>query len=147
MKIRLSLFALVCGLIIAPVTSVTAAEEPETELGQKMEKMSSAFRRLRNDVKDPAKNADSLEKLKTVKEMAQAAIKLEPAQKSLVPAGEQAKYVENYRAQMKEFVALVDKLEAALKANDNAEAQKLVAAMSDAQKKGHTEFNKKKKKS
>jgi len=147
MKIRLSLLALTCALTLAPVTSLTAAEEPETELGQKMEKMSSAFRRLRNQVKDPSKNADSLEKLKTVKENAQASLKLEPAQKSTVPAGEQAKYVEAYRAQMKDFVALVEKLEAALKANNNAEAEKLVAAMSDAQKKGHGEFNKKKKKS
>lgn len=145
MKIRLSFLALACALVAAPI-HVQAADEPETELSQKMDKMSSAFRSLRRQIKDPAKNADSLAKVATIKENAQASLKLEPAQKADVPAAEQAKYVAAYQKKMKEFLALTDKLEAALKANDNAEAEKLVGAMGDAQKKGHGEFNKKKKK-
>src|SRR5687767_8054924 len=67
MKIRLSLLALACALVAAPVQIVAAEKEKEveTELGQKMDKMSSAFRALRRQVKDASKNADSLEKVKT----------------------------------------------------------------------------------
>ena len=35
---------------------------------------------------------------------------------------------------------MVDKLEAALKANDNAAAEKICAQMADTQKEGHGEF-------
>ncbi len=146
MKIRLSLLALLCALIAAPI-HVQAADEPETELETKMDKMGSAFRLLRRQIKDPAKNASSLEKLATMKENAQASLKLEPAKTATLPAAEQKKFVAAYQAKMKEFIGLIDKLETALKANDNAEAEKLLSAMSDAQKKGHTEFQKKKKKS
>jgi len=38
----------------------------------------------------------------------------------------------------------VEKVEAALKANNNAEAEKLIGQMADAQKAGHKEFQKKK---
>jgi hypothetical protein len=147
MKIRLSLLAVACALAVAPVSTTFAADKEETELSQKMDKMSGPFRALRRQIKDSAKNADSLEKLKTIKEYAQAALKLEPAQKATVPAADQAKYVAAYHAQMKEFIGLVSKVEAALKANNNAEAEKLVGAMAEAQKKGHDEFKKKEKKS
>ena len=146
MKIRLSLLAAACALAFVPVQVQAAEKEPETELGQKMDKMSSAFRALRRQIKDKDKNADSLEKVKAIKENAQASLKLEPAQKAKVPAAEQAKYVAAYQAQMKEFIAMTTKLEAALKAGNNEEAEKIVGAMGDAQKKGHGEFNKKEKK-
>lgn len=143
MKIRLSLLALACALVVAPV-HIRAADEPETELGTKMDKMGSAFRALRRQVKDPAKNADSLAKLATIKENAAASLKLEPAKTATLPSAEQKKFVADYQAKMKEFIGLVDKLEAALKANNNAEAEKLLGAMADAQKKGHADFQKKK---
>ena len=145
MKIRLSLLALAGALLVAPV-HLQAAEEPETELSNKMDAMGSAFRALRRQIKDPAKNEDSLTKLATIKENAQASLKLEPAKKTTLPAGEQKKFVADYQARMKEFVGLVDKVEKALKANNNAEAEKLVGAMADAQKKGHADFQKKKEK-
>lgn len=143
MKIRLSLIALACALIAAPV-HLRAADEPETELSQKMDKMGSAFRALRRQVKDSSKNADSLAKVATIKENAIASMKLEPAKKATVPAADQKKFVAAYQAKMKEFVQLTEKLETALKANNNEEAEKLLGAMADAQKKGHGEFQKKK---
>lgn len=145
MKIRLSLLAVACALAFAPVTPSFAADA-ETELGQKMDKMGSAFRALRRQIKDSSKNADSLAKVATIKEMAIASAKLEPAMKASIPADKQAKFVADYQAKMKEFVALTDKIEAALKANNNVEAEKLCGQMADAQKKGHADFQKKKEK-
>lgn len=146
MKIRLSLLALACALTVAPIHVQAADKEPETELGNKMDKMGSAFRALRRQIKDSSKNADSLAKLAVIKENAQASLKLEPAKKATLPAAEQKKFVADYQARMKEFIGLVEKVEAALKANNNEEADKLVGAMADAQKKGHADFQKEKKK-
>ena len=140
MKIRVLLFALACSLVASPI--VRAADEPETELGAKMDKMSGAFRVLARQVSDPAKNADSLAKLAVIKENAQASLKLEPAMKKSVPAAEQKKFVENYQADMKKFLELCGKLETALKANDNATATKICGEMRDSQKAGHKQYKK-----
>lgn len=145
MKIRLSLLALACALVVAPINAQDkSGKEPETELGAKMDKMGSAFRSLRRQASDSSKNADSLAKVAILREQAQASLKLEPAKKADLPAAEQAKFVAAYQAKMKEFIALIDKLDAAFKANNNEEATKLLSSMSDAQKAGHKEFQKKK---
>jgi hypothetical protein len=47
---------------------------------------------------------------------------------------------------MQEFVAALAPLEAALKANNNAEAEKIVADLGARQKQGHKEFKKQEKK-
>ena len=139
MKIRLSLltvvFALAAGL-------VARAAEPETELGGKMEKIGGAFRALRRQISDASKNEDSLAKIAVIKENAQAATKLEPAKKDEIPAADQKKFVADYQADMKKFVELVTKVEAALKANQNEEAAKLVEQMGADQKKGHKAYKK-----
>jgi cytochrome c556 len=139
MKIRLTLLTVVCALGLG---SGVRAAEPETELGAKMEKVGGAFRALGRQITDPSKNADSLARLATMRENLQAAIKLEPAKKSEVPTAEQKKFVADYQAEMKRFIALVEKTEAALKANNNEEAAKLVGTMRDDQKKAHKQFKK-----
>jgi len=140
MKIRLLLLTAVFALVAGP--AVRAADEPETELGQKMEKVGGAFRALRRQISDPAKNADSLSRLATMRENLQAALKLEPAKKAEIPAADQKKFVADYQAEMKRFIGLIEKVEAALKAGNNDEASKLVSQMGDDQKKAHKQFKK-----
>jgi hypothetical protein len=143
MKIR----SLLCTLTLALALPLGlnaqppgGGKQPETELGKKMEAISGAFRTLRRQATDATKNADSLAKVAIIKEAATAALKLEPDYKSKKPASEQAKFVADYQADMKAFLGLVEKLEAAFKANDNAGAEKLLATMNDAQKQSHTSF-------
>ena len=140
MKIRLLLLTLACALVAGP--ALRAADEPETELGGKMEKVGGAFRALRRQISDAAKNEDSLKRLATIRENLQAGLKLEPAKKAEIPAAEQAKFVADYQAEMKAFITLVEKTEAALKAGKNDEAAKLVEQMGKDQKKAHTSFKK-----
>lgn len=140
MKIKLFLIAVACALVASP--AINAADEPETELAQKMDKMRGAFSALRRQIKDPTKNADSLAKLVTIRQNAEASVNLEPAKKVELPAAEQKKFVADYQAEMKKTLELIGKVEAALKANDNVEAEKLVGALGDAQKAGHKQFKK-----
>lgn len=143
MKIRVLLFTLISALVVAPTIH---ADEPETELGAKMEKMGGAFRTLRRQISDPSKNQDSLAKVAVIRENAVASMKLEPAKKAELPTAQQKKFVADYQAKMKEFIGLTDQVAAALKANKNDEAARLVGVMADQQKKGHGDFQKKKKK-
>jgi len=123
-------------------------KEPQTELGGKMEKIGGAFRKLRKvdpatklaQIADPAKNEDSLKQIAIIKDNATAAAQLEPALKAKKPADEQEKFVAAFHDQMKNFLADIDSLEAAVKAGKNDEAAKLVDKLNDDQKKGHTDF-------
>ena len=151
MKTRLLLLSLLLALVsVSGVQAQTkpAAEETEeeTELGDKMERMGGAFRKLKRQAADPAKNEESLKLLATIRESAEAATHLEPARKADVPAEAQAKFVADYQAKMKETLTVIDQLIAAFTAGNNEEAVKLIAQLGDAQKAGHKEFKRPSKK-
>lgn len=129
----------------APAAAPAAPKEkkPETELSQKMDKMNSAFRKLRRQAGDATRNADSLEQVAILREYAEAAAKLEPVKAGEVPAGDRAKLVEGYQAKMKELQAGLAKLETAFKAGQNEEAAKIVQELGALQKEGHKEYKSK----
>lgn len=150
MKIRILVLTLISALALG--SSLPAAEkssEKETELSLKMEKISGAWRRAKRSIGDASKNADTLKDLELIRVGLTESLNLKPEITSTKPAADQAKFVADYQAGMKKFIALCDKLEAALKADNNAEAEKICGAMADSQKAGHKEFKKddKKKKS
>lgn len=152
MKLRLLTLTLVSALVALPVLSAQdapkkmAPKEDQTELGDKMEKLNNAYRKLGREVSDATKNEDSLAQVAIIKASAQAALKLEPAKKKDLPEADQAKFLADYQAKMKEFNATVDKLEAALKAGDNATAAKIVDDMKTERNEGHKAFKKEEKK-
>lgn len=143
MKIRLLSFALICALAAPLLPSATfAAEEEHTELGDHMEKMGKAFRTLNRQLRDPAKNAESLQLVAEIRGHAEASLKLEPAKTAELPEAQRAKFVADYQAKMRDFIGHIGKLEAALKAGNNDEAVNLTRTMKEAQKEGHKEYKK-----
>ena len=114
MKIRLLLFTLVCGLVAAPMIQAQERprqKEPATELEDHMEKIGGAFRALNRQIGDASKNEDSLKRIATIRENAEASLKLDPAKKADIPADRQAKFVADYQAKMKAFIADVNKVD------------------------------------
>jgi hypothetical protein len=148
MKNRLLFLTAVFALAFAPAVRAqdSKKDEPETELGAKMEKISSAWRIAKRQLPDSSKNADTLAKLATVKEHMTASLKLEPEIKKSKPAAEQAKFVADYQAKMKEEIKKIDEVIALVKAGKNDEAAKLVAIVDQDQKDAHKQFKKAKKK-
>jgi soluble cytochrome b562 len=153
MKLRLLTLSLISALTALPVLRAQedapkkmGPKEPQTELTGKMEKLNDAYRKLGKQITDATKNEDSLQQVAIIKEMAAAALKLEPVKKKDLPEADQTKFVDDFHAKMKEFIATVDKLDAALKANDNAAAAKLVDDMKNLRNDDHKSFQKQKKK-
>ncbi len=153
MKLRLLTISLISALIALPVLRAQddagkkkERKEPQTELGQQMEKISDAYRKLGKQINDASKNADSLQLVATIKSTAEGALKFEPIKKKDLPAADQDKFVADFRAKLKEFIGLTGKLEAALQANDNATAAKLVEEMKNARNDDHKAFEKQKEK-
>ena len=135
--------ALVLALTFAG-TAEAQQDEPKTPLGKKMSAMNTAFKAVGRQIEDPSKNANTLEQIAIIEASAKASLTFEPEKKEKVPAGEQAKFVSAYQVEMKQFIASVEKLKAAVKAGNNAEATKIVDEMKAAQREGHKEFRIKK---
>jgi len=145
MKILLLRLVLTLVLVLPAAPVLRAQEkhehkEPETELGKHMEKLNGAWRKLRKQVADPASNVSSLELVAAIRAGLEKAVTLTPIRAQDVPDADRAKYIESYRTKMKEFIGLVDKLEAALKAGDNPAADALVQKMGGTQREDHKEF-------
>jgi soluble cytochrome b562 len=106
----------------------------------KMDTMGGAFRKLKRQVADATKNAESLQLLATIQTAANEAAKLIPAKAADLPAADRAKFEADYQAGMKKLIDGFGKLEVALKADKNDEAAKLVGEIGALQKAGHKEF-------
>lgn len=150
MKIRVLLFSLLCPVVALPVVRAAdehaapaAKHEEHTELGEHMEKISGAYRRLNRQIADATKNEDSLKLVATMHEHAAAAAKLIPAKAADIPAEQREKFVAGYAKTMEGFIADLGKLEAALKAGKNDEAAALVKTLKTDQNEGHKEYQKK----
>lgn len=151
MKNRLFLCVLLCafaspsGLQAEDAKPKPAAKE-ESELEHVMDRMEDAYRKVKRQVADASKNADTLGQVAIMREAAEASLKLEPAMKADKPVEEQAKFVAAYQAKMKKMLAEIVKLENALKAGNNDEAVKIFTPFRDMEKQGHKEFKRPKEK-
>jgi len=149
MKKRLLLATTCLALAFAPIGRAedakpkpAAGEEKHTELSEKMEKLNGAYRRLKRQIADPAKNESSLAFIATIKTLTEASLAYKPEFTAEQPAADQAKFVERYQAEMKKMIELVGKLETSVKAGKNDEAVKTIAELDAQQKSSHKEFRK-----
>ncbi|MCB1123234.1 MAG: hypothetical protein KJT03_16890 [Verrucomicrobiae bacterium] len=142
-----AVIALVITLGGANFTLLNAASHggghgDHTELGEQMETISKAFRALRRQASDPAKNADSAELAGKMLAAAKEAAKHDPAWTSEQPKAEQAEFVAGYKKGMEHMVALLTDLEKAFKAGENDKAGEIIGKLRDAQKHGHEHYKK-----
>jgi soluble cytochrome b562 len=145
MKIRLLLFTLISAIAMGSIT-LRAADDDQTALGAKMEKIGGAWRKVKAQINDKSQNADTLAKLAIVKENLVAGAKEEPDLAKSKSGAEKEKFVADFRAKMKEETEKVDKIIVLVKAGNNEEAAKLVGTVDQDQKDAHKSFKKGKKK-
>jgi soluble cytochrome b562 len=120
-------------------------DDKKTDLEMRMGRMSKAFRALKKQVADPTQNASSLQLVATMQAASKEAMDLTPAKAADLPADEQAKFMDDYKAGMKGMQDEFTKLSDALTAGKNDDAVKIVAEIGDLEKKDHKEFRKPKK--
>lgn len=145
MHLRLRQLGAFCALAFSLSQPVFGQDNAEkTPLGKKMSAMNTAFKAIGRQIDDASKNANTLEQLTIIETNAKAALALEPEKKTKIPAADQAKFVADYQAGMKQFLVTVDKMRAALKSGNNAEAATILDAMKDQQRDNHKEFRIKK---
>ena len=124
----------------APAPEHGKSEEKHTELGDKMEKANSAWRKLRKQITDSAQNASSLELVAAFRESLKGAATLSPEKAADIPEADRAKFQADFAAGMKKLAEGIDRLETALKANNNEEAGKVLKELGDLQRTSHKAF-------
>jgi soluble cytochrome b562 len=151
MKTPRSLLALLLAIVSPGAsTALHAADQPQadsedSELGDAMSAMNSAFKKLRKQVADPAQNEASLALVAKLRKGCVESTQHVPIKVGRLPAAEQAAAKLAYQDQMKKLIATVDELAAALKAGKNEVAADLLKKLHDQEEAGHKEFRAKKK--
>jgi len=107
-----------------------------------MSKMGKAWRQIRKAARDGQLSAATADLVKTVRTNAEHAATLTPMLESEQPAAAQAKFHAGFVSGIKDLVANLSKLEAALKAGDTAQATKLIDEVGDQMKSGHHDYRK-----
>jgi len=131
----------------APAVQPTApskgpSEEKKTDLEVQMDKMGKAIRKLKKQIGDPTQNASSLELLSTMEGASKEALNFTPAKAADLPEDQRAKFVDDFRAGIKDLQARFAKLQEALEAGKNADAVAMLGEIQDFEKKEHKEFRK-----
>jgi soluble cytochrome b562 len=145
MQFRFRKLGALCVLALALTqTAFRQQDEEKTPLGKKMAAMNTAFKAVGRQIDDPAQNASTLDQLTIIETNAKAALTLEPEKKGKTPAAEQAKFMADYQAGIKDLLVTVGKLRAVIKAGKNAEAGAILDEMKKEQKEGHAAFRIKK---
>lgn len=127
----------------AATATEPAAKHDTTELEDRMEEMSSAFKRLRRQITDSSKNAQSLEQVAKLRASAEKAVNLTPAKAGdLSSESARAKLKADYEEEMKHLLSELTRLETALKANDNTEAEKILREINNVQREAHKQYKK-----
>lgn len=138
---------LLAALLLVPAIlfAQPKKDRPDTPIEKDMHRMAHAFRRLHKQAADPSMNASSLELVATIRAGAEDARTHTPLRAADIPADKRAAFVAQFREKMGQFIDVVDRLAAALKAGHNDEAVRLVKKMEELQKADHKRFKKPKK--
>ncbi len=142
MKKRSLLLTLSLLLAYVPYLEANSHEDEHehTALEDQMSAMNKAWRSIRRQIKDPAKNASTIALVAKVKKAARESVKLDPILAGEKSGDAKKKFLAGYQKSMKKTVGLIEELEAALKAGNNTAAQEIVGKINDARKHGHDKY-------
>lgn len=134
---------MVCNVHAAEPAGNDAATKVEvTPLGEQMDRMNGAFRKLRRQAEDVTKNESSLAYVATMQAAAEVAVTLTPVLAADIPEAKRAQFIESYRTQIRKLIAGLEELAAAFKAGDNAAAVAVISDLRGIQKDGHHDYKK-----
>ena len=133
------------ALAVASLSYIQAASHEDgghdhTSLEDEMSAMNKAWRSIRRQIKDPAKNDSTLEYVAKAKKAAKKSVELTPTLAEEMDGAEKKKFMAGYQKAMKNTLGLIGDLEAALKAGDNAKAEDIVGKINDERKHGHEKY-------
>ena len=126
----------------SPAAPAPAKAETSTPLEIQMHRIGKSVKALKKLIGDPTKNAASLQLVAVIRDAANTSLTLVPKKAADLSGPARDKFVADYQAGMKQFIAGVDKLSEALAAGDNAAALKDLRDLFGIEKQDHKLFRK-----
>lgn len=147
---------ILAGALLAPAAYLVAQDnnppppsspsadhgEKTTELGQRMKRIAKAMKALGKQINDPSANDSSIVLIGQMKTAAKEALQFKPEKEADLPPDQQPAFQHNYEVALKQAIGVMDQIEDALKANDNATAAQLFKKLGQTERKDHHEFRK-----
>lgn len=134
-------FTLIFSSQYAFATDHKDGEHHHTPLEEEMDKIGDAWKRVRRAIRNPENFPSAAEQVAVMLKHAKKSVDMEP---SLLAEQEgdaaKKKFLEGYRKGMKQTVALLEELHAALESGDAEAVKATVGKINDARKKGHKEY-------
>lgn len=135
-RVSLVMVALVLGGLVAS----PARSQEDTPLYLAMEAMNKSYKTLKRQVPDKAQNDASLKLLLEMQKNVLTAKGEIPERGKKLSEADRPKFVREYRGALNGLLAHLIKIETAVSEENNAEAEKLVAALVDIKTAGHEKF-------
>jgi len=137
--LRTALVAVVLCCIAAPRVGL-AEEKKKTELNNRMEEMDTSFKKLKSSIRNAQQDAQSLELIGKIEQLAITCKAMTPSKAASVPADKRDAFILSYRKEMARLVADMCAMETALLDGDRAKAQELYKKLTTEKEDGHDKF-------
>ena len=127
-------------LLLSLIPPLSRAEDSPLE--GKMQILARGLKKLSQQGTDPAKQAENISLLKSLKMAAEEAKLLEPRMTEDISADRKEKFLSDYRAQMDRLAGTFGEIEAAVRAGDYSKVTPLLGTLKSERKEGHDQFKK-----
>ncbi|MDQ8179750.1 cytochrome b562 [Pelagicoccus sp. SDUM812005] len=138
-----TLLFLVLSMILSSQYALAQHDEghEHTPLEEEMEHIGDAWKLVRRAIRDPEQFSAAAEQVAIMIKHAKKSIDMEPSLLAEQDGAEaKKKFLEGYQKGMKQTLALLEELHAALEAGDQTAVAATVDKINDARKKGHKTY-------
>jgi soluble cytochrome b562/uncharacterized membrane protein len=127
-------------LLASPTPMSSPGNNQESPLEKQMRILADGMKRLGTQINDPAKQADTVKLIDSLKQAALVAKSMDPTKTATVAASEKETFLADYRAQLDKLASAFDSIETAAKEGRYDQAKALLSTVAELRKEGHAKF-------
>jgi soluble cytochrome b562/YHS domain-containing protein len=121
-------------------TPTSEAKNQATPLEKQMRILADGMKRLNAQINDPAKQAETVTLISSLKKATMDAKTAEPTKTATVAEADKEKFLADYRTQIDKLASAFDSIETAAREGRYDQAKVLLATIGDLRKEGHAKF-------
>jgi soluble cytochrome b562/YHS domain-containing protein len=121
-------------------TPTSEAKNQESPLEKQMRILADGMKQLGGQINDPAKQAETVTLISSLKKAAMEAKTVEPTKTATVAASDKEKFLADYRAQLDKLASAFDSIETAAREGQYDQAKALLSTVTELRKEGHAKF-------
>lgn len=121
-------------------TPTSQAKNQESPLEKQMRILADGIKQLGAQINDPAKQAETITLISSLKKAAMDANNMEPTKIATIAASDKEKFLADYRAQLDKLALAFDSIETVAREGRYDQAKALLSSVTELRKEGHAKF-------